>query len=159
MARRFLNLSSAQESTDINAIIGQISGTLRQLAGESVDLITLLSPRLPRTLVPQHMMEKLLTGLVRQASAALPLGGVVTVETRLGDVDEAHEPSTLVVLSITASGCGVQPLAASGALEPFVAACRGEVRTGGDPDTGVTLEVSLPTAPPSRHDDRQDLQA
>jgi hypothetical protein len=149
LARRLLNLPPLQEATDLNGIVAQMTEELQRQAGETIELLTIFSSHLPRILVAKPLVERLLAALVKHASDLLPLGGAVTLETRLSSPDETLETGASVVLSVTASGCSVQASPDPSALEPLVAACRGQLKITGDPDTGITTEVSLPSIPMS----------
>jgi DNA-binding response OmpR family regulator len=144
LARQLLTLRNRQEALDLNLIVAQMAGKLRSLAGESVKMVTILSPRLPRILAARPLTEQLLTALVAFARDLLPAGGTITLETAQRAPEAALGPEQCVLLAVTASGFDMQPRAETAALDLFVAACGASLSTAGDAETGVTIDVSLP---------------
>ena len=74
LANRLLALSARKETVDLNLAVTQMTEPLRRLAGENVELITVLFPRLPLVLAGQSAAEQLLHALVMHARDSLPWG-------------------------------------------------------------------------------------
>jgi hypothetical protein len=144
LANRLLALGARKETADLNLAVTQMTEPLRLLAGDDVELITVLFPRLPDVLAAQPCAEQLIHALVTHARDSLPLGGIITIETLLSS--QAGDPGAApaVLLAVSASGTNVEAPASTAALEPFAAACGGTLRVLGDAVTSKTIEVSLP---------------
>ncbi len=144
LANRLLALGPRKEMVDLNLAVTQMTEPLRRLAGDNVELITALFPRLPLVLAAQPSAEQLLHALVTHARNSLPLGGIITIETLLPSQADAPGARPAVLLAVSASGTNVQASADAAALEPLAAACGGTLRVLGDAVTSTTIEVSLP---------------
>jgi hypothetical protein len=144
LVRRMLSAAPVQEALDLNLTVTQSSVTLRRMAGESVELLTILSPGLPRVIASRGTVEQLLTAMVTQARDSLPVGGTVTLETFRASAAPAPEAGNAIVLAVTASGYGVQAPMNTSILDPLVAGCGGKLIATGNAETGVTVEVHLP---------------
>lgn len=144
LASPLSNLRPTGDVLDLNLMVTEITDKFRHLTGEGVELLTMLSSPLPRILAPRIQVEQLLVALVTQARDSLPLGGTVTVDTRLSVPDEAQGAGPAALLSVTASGCAVQGCGESSALESLVAECGGKLSITGGGDIGTTIEVLLP---------------
>jgi len=135
------------DGCDVNKLITQETSSWQRTLGESVELLVFCSPDLPRVLVSRAAADKLLTGLAGIAVQALPFGGTITVETRRKSPGESLDIEPAVILSMSLSGCSVWTPADTSSLEHVVTECRGKIRATGDPDTGITFEVLLPSEP------------
>jgi DNA-binding response OmpR family regulator len=144
LANRLLALGARKETADLNLAVTQMTEPLRLLAGDDVELITVLFPRLPDVLAAQPCAEQLIHALVTHARDSLPLGGIITIETLLPSHAGDPGAAPAVLLAVSASGTNVEAPASTAALEPFAAACGGTLRVLGDAVTSKTIEVSLP---------------
>jgi hypothetical protein len=145
LASRLLTPGPRTESTDLNAALAQMTEKLRRLTGEGFELMTILSPNLPRILVSRSRIEQLLAVLVLQARDLLPLGGEVTIETSASVSRAAAGRPPAVQLSVTASGATVRPPHEMTSLEATVSACGGSLhRKPGETEGMATFEIYLP---------------
>lgn len=144
LARRMLSLEARREPLDLNLAVREMEESLRSLAGEKVELITILAPSLPRIFIDRPQAEELLSSLVTCARDSLPAGGTVVVESAQTAPDTTLLTRPPVLLAVTASGNGVLPPERISPLEALVAQCGGQLNITGDADLGATIEVSLP---------------
>ena len=144
LADRLLALGARKETVDLNLSVTRMAEPLRRQAGEDVELVTVLFPRLPLVRAGQSAAEKLIHAAVMHARDSLPLGGIITVETLLPSAAGGTGAGTAVLLAVTASGANLQTPASTAALEPFATACGGTLRVFGDAVTSTTIEVVLP---------------
>ncbi len=144
LARRILDLDTPRESLNLNQAIEEMKESLRALAGEKVELITILAPSLPRVRVDRPAAEGLLASMVTCARDAMPAGGTVVVEAARYSADAALLPRHPVLLTVTASGDGVMTPGEITRLERLVAECGGQLSISGSAELGATIEVSLP---------------
>ena len=145
LAVRLLAQCASQEFIDLNLCVSTILENLRSMAGEHVDLLTILSPSLPRIRAARPQIERLLQALLQSARDALPFGGTITLETAAIGPGEVSEQQLGVLLFVTASGNGVQSHVDTSTLEPLVSAWGGKLDVSGGCETGPTIEVSLPS--------------
>ncbi|WP_436522732.1 ATP-binding protein [Actinoplanes sp. HUAS TT8] len=141
---------------DLNARIGELQQSLRELVGENVTLIFRPGPGLPSvTFDPSHL-EQVLVSLVQNARDAMRSGGSLVIDThRLGD---------RVRLRISDSGQGMSADVLDRAFDPFfttkpkgeatglglatvygvINQAGGEVTLASEPGLGTTVTVVLP---------------
>jgi hypothetical protein len=139
--------SHGQETADLNAIATQVTAQTQFQPDDRIEFLTIFSPRLPRVLVSPSLMQQLLTALLQFAGDALPLGGIITLETRFCSAVEIEADGIRATISATVSGCSIQLPADASVLEQVVLDCRGKLAVYGDPVTGITIEISLPAQP------------
>jgi len=144
LADRLLALGARKELADLNLAVTKTIESLRHQAGENVELISALFPRLPLIRAAQSAAEKLLRAAMMHARDSLPLGGMITVETLLPSPAGEPAAAPMVLLAVTASGANVQAPADTAALEPLVTACGGTLRILGDAVASTTIEIALP---------------
>ncbi|MGD0309083.1 MAG: hypothetical protein ABSC02_07315 [Acidobacteriota bacterium] len=145
LAVRLLAQGASREFIDLNLCVSEILGNLRSMAGERVDLLTILSPTLPHVQATRPRTERLLEAVLQSARDTLPLGGTITLETAVRGYDEVSEPRSGVLLSVTASGNGAHAEVDTVPLEPLVSACGGKLSITGDSETGTSIEIILPS--------------
>jgi DNA-binding NarL/FixJ family response regulator len=141
--------AGAPAGLDLNSAITQLMGKLVPPAGKDIELVPILAPKLPKVFASWPMIEQLLTGLVQQACESLPLGGTVTIESAVPVPAVADGALPRVLLAVTASGYSLHSSAGTATLAPLAALLGGSMSITGDTDTGVTLEVRLPSDPPA----------
>ena len=111
---------------DLAAYIREAAGALAEAAGSSVRLDLRLAEATPPVTIDPRLLGRVLHILVRNASEAMPDGGMVTIAT--GRDGETAAGSATV--AITDSGCGMAPEVLERAFEPFFSTKPGN-RTGG----------------------------
>ncbi|MBA3672852.1 MAG: response regulator, partial [Gemmatimonadaceae bacterium] len=113
------------ESQDINALITEMTGMLRRLIGENIEIVHALAPDLSPALVDRGQFEQVVMNLVVNARDAMPDGGRVLMETRNVELENsafhevAVEPGPYVMLAITDTGSGMTKETQQRLFEPF----------------------------------------
>src|SRR4030095_15234117 len=129
---------------------------LKRTLGEDISVVTRLADDLNAVRADRSKMEQVLLNLVMNARAAIPHGGVLSIETVNADA--------AVVLSVTDEGHGMEPEVVQRAFEPFfttrpkgqgtglgLATAYGAVTDAGGsidiesaPGAGTTVRIRLP---------------
>jgi two-component system, cell cycle sensor histidine kinase and response regulator CckA len=111
---------------DLNAVVSDSENMLRRLVGEDIDVSYVLEPKLWRVKADPIQIDQLLLNLVSNARDAMPQGGSLTLETRNALVgSQAAErrqnlpAGNYVSLSVTDTGCGMEPATMDRIFEPF----------------------------------------
>jgi PAS domain S-box-containing protein len=145
LARQLLAFSRKQvlapRVLNLNAIVAGMEKMLRRLIGEDIDLVTDLDPALGLVRADPSQIEQVLMNLVVNARDAMPQGGGLTIRTANVDLDDAYarrhvdvRPGPFVLLSVTDTGCGMDPETQAHVFEPFF--------TTKAPDKGTGLGLS-----------------
>jgi two-component system cell cycle sensor histidine kinase/response regulator CckA len=157
---------------DLNAVVADAENLLRRLIGEDIDLTATLDPGLWRVEADPVQIDQVLLNLVSNARDAMPQGGSLTVETRnvVVEVGEHVErrvpvpPGSYVCLSVTDTGCGMEPATIDRIFEPFfttkepgkgtgmglaavygiVQQFNGHIRVQSQPGAGASFHIYLP---------------
>jgi PAS domain S-box-containing protein len=156
---------------EVNALVTRMSGMLQRTLPETVAIRLDLSPRLPRAVADQNQLEVALLNLALNASAAMPKGGTITIETRarrlaraeLGPRSLAH-PGRFIMMAIRDTGVGMTAEVKRRIFEPFfttkprgqgtglglsqvygfVTQSLGHIRVQSRVGAGTTVELYLP---------------
>jgi signal transduction histidine kinase/ActR/RegA family two-component response regulator len=156
------------QAVDLNPLIEGLTGMLRPLLGETVDLRLELTESATTVEADPGQLEQVITNLVVNARDAMPNGGRVTIAT--ADADPSDLPLGLargsyVAVKVVDTGSGMDEDTLAHALEPFfttkeqgkgtglgLATVHGIVtQTGGDIrivsalGRGTSIEVYLPS--------------
>ena len=113
-------------SLSLNDIVTDMSKMLTRLIGESITFETKLSPNLKRIKVDPGQVEQVLMNLVVNARDAMPRGGVLTIETKNEELDDAYaskhisvKPGQYVMLAVSDTGMGMGQEVQAHIFEPF----------------------------------------
>ncbi len=109
---------------DLNTLVANMDKMLHRLIGEDVELVTVLSPRLPKIKVDPGQFQQVLMNLVVNARDAMPDGGRITIETAAAKLKEIELPPGLtpgdyVSLSVLDTGKGMDEETRRRIFEPF----------------------------------------
>jgi two-component system cell cycle sensor histidine kinase/response regulator CckA len=175
LASRLLAFSRKQKANlrlvDVNELVSDLERMLRRLIGEDIELITVLSPNLPKIQADPVQLEQVLMNLVVNAREAMPEGGRIVIETALADLGDDYVRTHLgarkgphVLLAVSDTGCGMEPDVLRQAFEPFfttkesgtglglstvygiVQQHGGQLWAYSEPGAGTTFKIYLPAA-------------
>ncbi len=137
---------------DLNDAVERVSPMLARLVSSYVDFTVRLGAT-SLIAADEEDFEQMLTALVVAARDVLSSGGSLIVEAgpvEVADLDRRPPiglgPGPGALLTVTASGFGVQPAEPSPALETVVRRCGGVLQSGGVTGRRAVLRVSLPRA-------------
>ena len=110
---------------DVNRLITDMTGMLRRLIGEHVEIVLALGDDLPTASGDHGQLEQVIMNLVVNARDAMPDGGTITIETMTVDLEDSifhDEPVTrgsYVMLTVTDTGSGMTEETRRRLFEPF----------------------------------------
>jgi CheY-like chemotaxis protein len=179
LTRQLLAYSRKQilqpETLDLNDVISDMAGTLRQLMGREVEVRFYPGTELNAVKIDPGQIEHVLISIAMNASDAMPNGGKLTLETGNVTLDENYvqaipglKAGGYVMLSISDSGMGMSNEVKARAFEPFfstkaagkgsglgLATCYGIIKQSeghisiySELSRGTTLKIYLPQAGP-----------
>jgi two-component system cell cycle sensor histidine kinase/response regulator CckA len=132
LTRQLLAFSRQQEQEpkvlDLNAVVTDVENMLRRLIGEDIELTTLLDPKLGPTLADEGQIVQVIMNLAANARDAMSRGGKLTIETANAELastshafqdSEQEKPRSVVRLSVTDTGVGMDTETQSRMFEPF----------------------------------------
>jgi PAS domain S-box-containing protein len=157
----------------VNEVVAGLEKMLRHSLGENHELELRLAPDLGEIRADRGQLEQVLINLILNARDALASRGRVTIATEGAELDEAYAlrhgdvgipPGEYVQLSVTDTGCGMDPDVQARIFEPFfttkpvgqgtglgLSTVYGIVKQSGgfiwcysEPDLGSTFKVYLP---------------
>jgi PAS domain S-box-containing protein len=157
---------------DLNVLLTKMTGMLRRLIGEHIDISLVLAPSLSLALADRGQLEQVVMNLVVNARDAMPRGGLVTIETTEVELEgspflrEAVMQGHYVMLSVTDTGTGMTEETKQHLFEPFfttkesgkgtglglsttygiVKQSNGYIWVYSELDRGTTFKVYLPCA-------------
>jgi CheY-like chemotaxis protein len=148
---------------DLNEVLAETGKLLRRLIGEHIELHTSLASDLPRVRAAPGLIQQVILNLAVNGRDAMPQGGRLRLETC-----RASLPSGVFArLTVTDTGCGIDPEVLPHIFEPFfttkevgkgtglglatvygiVQSLQGEIRVHSVKGLGTTIEIDLPEAP------------
>ena len=111
---------------DLAALVARLEPTLGRLLGPAVQVIVVPAPEPGLVVADPDKLEQVVLNLAINARDAMPLGGVLTVETAEVDVDAAAAadqpgaaPGRYVALSVSDTGVGIDVATRRHLFEPF----------------------------------------
>jgi PAS domain S-box-containing protein len=99
------------EILDVNAVVTDIDRLLRRTIGEDIEFVVDTDPTIDCVTIDRSRLEQVIMNLVVNARAAMPDGGRLTIHTGSGERS--------VCLTVTDTGCGMEPETQRRAFEPF----------------------------------------
>jgi signal transduction histidine kinase len=159
------------QPVNLNGRLPAIISMLGRTLGESVEIRTSLAPDLWITDVDASQVEDALVNLAINARDAMPMGGILTIETRNTTLDADYAaanidvaPGDYTVLAVSDTGCGMTPDVVERAFEPFFSTkaegkgtglglsmvygfarqSQGHVKIYSEVDHGTTVSLYLP---------------
>jgi two-component system, cell cycle sensor histidine kinase and response regulator CckA len=156
---------------DLNRVVRDAERMLQRLIGERVDLVTSLDPSLRLVEADPVRIRQVIESLAQNACDAMPEGGRLSIATSNMEVDGVaaarlvgFRAGRYVVLAVTDTGCGMDPVTQGHIFEPFfttkknskniglgLSAVFGVVKQSGgyvslesSPGAGATFKVYLP---------------
>lgn len=111
---------------DLNNIVTNIQSMLKQLIGNSIDVVTKLEPKIDPVKADAGQIEQIIMNLAINARDAMPQGGKITITTgkttlpagRKHPVPEL-ETGDYVTLEVTDTGTGMDEKTAGRIFDPF----------------------------------------
>jgi len=145
---------------DLDATVGGLTGMLRRLIGEDVELVLKGSHQQLLVKIDPGEVEQIVLNLAANARDAMPRGGTLTLTL------SAEEPGEIARFEITDTGVGMDPETLARAFDPFfttkglglgtglglstvyslVTRAGGEITARSEPGRGATFEIVLPLA-------------
>lgn len=111
---------------EMNVLVREMTELLHRTLGETVELESVMAPRLWAVEVDQNQLESAVINLAVNARDAMPGGGKLTIETANTALDESYFardaeviPGQYVMLSVSDSGSGMSKETLERAFEPF----------------------------------------
>jgi two-component system cell cycle sensor histidine kinase/response regulator CckA len=146
LTRQLLAFSRKQllqpELLDLNVVVGGVEKMLRRLVAEDIEIIVQLADDLDTVTADPGQIEQVVMNLVVNARNAMPDGGRLVIETANVEVDETDarlhpstKPGAYVALTISDTGCGIDPEIRDRIFEPFF--------TTKSPGEGTGLGLSM----------------
>jgi PAS domain S-box-containing protein len=177
LTRQLLTFSRKQfvqlAPTDLNQIIANVRLMLEPLLGEAIRLHWNPAVDLPLIEADTGMVEQIIVNLAVNARDAMPNGGELTLVTAAEELTAAHlashpqgRPGRFVRLTVSDTGCGMDPATMEHIFEPFfttkgvgkgtglglatvygiVRQHQGWIEVVSEPGAGATFHVYFPQA-------------
>ena len=154
-AGQFLSLARRDDRSpdllDFNEILTGNDRLLHSLIGTDIELEMDLAPRPGLVWADRNEVTQLIGNLMANAREALPLGGLVTIETRNVEVAGPDpeippelRPGIYVRLVFSTDGCAVQPERRHSSIRAIAGRMGGCLKSTNDPRTGNIHTVYIP---------------
>jgi len=161
---------------DLNESVTDVEKMLSRVIGEDIELIAKLHPSLMMVKADPSQLEQVLINLAVNARDAMPQGGKLSMETSNIELqtDEARDldlaPGFYVMLTVSDTGNGMDPVTLTHAFEPFfttkpmgkgtglglstvygiVKQSGGGIRVESEPGRGTSVLIYLPATETDR---------
>jgi CheY-like chemotaxis protein len=125
LTQRMLAFARQQDlrtvSADIGALVSGMQELLRRSLGPQIALHLHIDRDLPPAVVDAHQVELAVLNLAINARDAMPEGGVIDIKVDRKEVDDEARlaPGTFVRVQVADTGCGMDAVTLSKAIEPF----------------------------------------
>jgi signal transduction histidine kinase len=130
LVRQLLTFSRKQimhfRSVELGEVICSISGMLRELVGEHITLETECAVGLPAIYADRGMLEQVIVNLAVNSRDAMERGGRLNIKSSLAkftaesaQASPEARPGTFVCLTVSDTGCGIDPKTLGHLFEPF----------------------------------------
>ncbi len=114
------------KSLDVDEVVASFESLLRRTLRENVRIVLDLRSASRRVLADRGQIEQVLLNLALNSQDAMPREGTLTVRTSTVLVDASDSlaaapipPGTYVALSVSDTGCGMDPITQQRIFEPF----------------------------------------
>jgi signal transduction histidine kinase len=111
---------------DVNALLADFAGLVRQAVGAPVTVAFMPAPNLPLCRADPAQLEAAVLNLAINARDAMPQGGQLNITTGTATLDAAAlagnpeaQPGTFITVTVADTGIGMTPDIAASAFEPF----------------------------------------
>ncbi len=161
------------KSLDVNDFVRGAEKLLKRLLTEDVIIRTILAPGDIVVMADAAQLDQIMFNLATNARDAMPHGGVLTIETKVADLDEEFQryhgygsPGAYALLSISDTGVGMDEVTKEKIFDPFfttkevgkgtglglssvygtVKQHKGYITVYSEPTVGTTFHIYLPVA-------------
>ena len=158
---------------DLNALVLSLERMFHRLVGEQIEMLTELSPRLPRVKADPGQLQQVLMNLVMNARDAIPNSGRISIQTESVTLEGPHisgapglPAGPYVALSVIDTGKGMDEETRRHIFEPFFTTKRrgkgtglglstaygiirqsgGDIWVSSEPGSGSLFRIYLPVA-------------
>ena len=154
-------MNSELREGDINDVLHPLLAFLRpELSASGIDVVEKLAPRLPPAQIDERLMREALLNIVKNAKAAMPAGGTLTVGTLLD--------GERIRITVQDNGIGIPDDIADKIFEPYfttrefgsglgltltykiIKEHAGDIDVSSRPGAGTTFRVRIPVSPRAR---------
>ena len=181
LTRQLLTFSRKQtpqpKPLELNELINGATRLFKHLLPDDLSLRFRFAPRLPIIKADPTMMEQIIMNLVVNARDAMPRGGELLIGTSSVELDRAcvkthseASPGHYVCLTVSDTGCGMDPATQASIFEPFfttkevgkgtglglatvygiVKQHQGWIEVTSEVGKGSTFKIYIPSEQPSR---------
>lgn len=158
-----------QQIIDLHDLLSSVAAGFQVLCSSLVGLSFRLNAQHAVVYADQTQLQQALLHVVANACAAMPQGGMLTIETENAILDEAYRqqhlgvvPGEYICASVTDTGIGMDPETLAHMFEPFfttkelgtglglsvvwgtIKQHRGHLEVSSQPSRGTTLRIYLP---------------
>jgi two-component system cell cycle sensor histidine kinase/response regulator CckA len=130
LTRQLLTFSRKQiiqpKVLDLNALLRNLTNMLQRLLSENIRLESCYAPNLPPVEADTGMLEQVVMNLAVNSRDAMPKGGKLCISTSSTSIEAGcaglhpdARPGTFVRLTVTDTGCGMDPQTLGRIFEPF----------------------------------------